>query len=188
MPGGQINGADASNATYFTDNGASPDATQWMKTGVAPELTAGLRLTPAIATYLFWHHGFLAAGDHSNTLDNFLVQTDAVGLGVMLDTNPSGRLGLYVDVAVLRRWTKTRTPSTETTLTAIEPRLKFGVAFKPSARFTLLGYLWGSAGQYNHLDYSQGGQAQSIDLDHTAYHTFTGLGLSVVYDLPLGKQ
>ena len=191
-PGGQIHGTDATKTNYFivpTDGGASADATQWMKSGVAPELTAGLRVAPAVAAYVFWHHGFLGAGDHSNTLDNFLAQTDAVGLGAMLDTNPRGHLGFYADVAVLQRWTKTRQNATETTLTAIEPRLKVGVAYKPSARFTLLGYVWASAGQYKHLDYvSSKGGTQSIDIDSTATHTFGGLGLSLVYDLPLGKQ
>ena len=198
-PGGSIHGVDETKTEYFKvdpgDGSVSTDQSQWMSTGAAVELDLGLRVFPALAGYLFWQHGFLGAGTHARDLESYQVQTDAAGLGAMLDTNPRGHFGFYADLAVSYRWVKGRQTHvagghTDTTLTGFEPlRLKLGIAYKPSARLTFLAYLWGAGGSYSALDYSSPtNKGETFHFDHPANHTFVGIGVSGLYDLPLGNQ
>jgi hypothetical protein len=159
-----------------------------MKSGWSPELNVGFRFMPILAAYVGWSHAFFAAGDYSSTLGDWTAQSDYVGLGVTLNTNPRRGFGLYADLGFGERWTKTRSFSTETTLSAFELRAKIGAAFKPARRWTIVAYLWGALGNYGHLDYSSKAGTQSIDLQNKTTHQFIGIGVGVLYDLLLGAQ
>jgi hypothetical protein len=191
-PTGQIYGPDEPTAGYFqvlqSDGTNDTSASQWMKTGVAPELMVGFRGLPLVSPYISWSHTFFTAGDHSSSVDGFVAQSDYVVFGLMMNTNAHKKgFGLYADIAGGQRWTKTRDSTVETTLTSLDVRLKLGVAFKPSMRWTIVGYLWGALGNYGHLDYHAPAGDQSIDLQNKTTHHFIGVGAGVVYDLPIGK-
>jgi hypothetical protein len=148
----------------------------------------GFRGLPLVSPYVSWSHTFFGAGDYSSTLNGFVAQSDYVVLGLFMNTNAHKKgFGFYADLAGGQRWTKTRDNTIETTLTSLDVRVKLGVAFKPSMRWTLVGYLWGALGNYGHLDYSSPSGDKSIDLQNKTTHHFFGVGAGVVYDLPIGK-
>ncbi len=202
-PGGQLEDSSSPTASYVStspDGARSSNAIDFMKTGAAIEGDIGFRFVPALAAYLFWQHGFLGAPDVSTlqasggvAVSSMTVTTDAFGLGLMLNSNPGGRWGFYGDLATGMRLTKVHVETAdhtteEGTLIGIEPlRLKVGVAFKPSAKFTMVGYLWASAGSYTKIDLSVGGTSSTKTIDSTAIHNFAGLGLGGFFDVPVGN-
>lgn len=202
-PGGQIQDPTATAPFAIPDPGGgspSTNASDFMATGAAVEADVGVRFLPALAAYGFWQHGFLQPGDAAKQAStSYSVSTDAFGLGLMLNTNPGGRWGFYGDLAASFRVTKVHrglddgagnVSNEEYTLTGAEPlRLKLGVAYKPAAKFTIVGFVWASAGSYTKMDVpAAGGNGnETITVDKTAVHTFAGLGLGGFYDLTFGK-
>jgi hypothetical protein len=198
-PSGQIYGpANESTQTFVTtdaDGKRNTDVSQWMSTGAAIEVDVGFRFIPILAAYGFWQHGWLGVGTVSKEATNYKVTTDAFGLGLMLNTNPRKGFGFYADLALAYRSTSTsqdvvtESATISAKLTGIEPlRLKLGLAYKPSVRFTLVAFVWAAAGAYTKVDYNGLTASKVYDVDQTATHSFAGIGLGGFYDLPLGKQ
>jgi hypothetical protein len=193
MPGGKMVDENTGNMPRFAkrDGATSNDQLDYFGPGLAIEPMVGFRFLRPLHAYLAWQHGFLSDSGNTKGKD-FSASTDAIGLGVALNTHPSGPFGIYLDVFIASRTThyNDRTSGETASFSGSNLRLKGGVAYKPTPTLTILGFAFASAGSYTSFKYDDASaptaaRDEAIDLPKT--HTFIGLGVGATYDITLAK-
>jgi hypothetical protein len=193
VPGGKMVDAETGNMPRFAkrDGEVHNDQLDYFGAGAAIEPSIGFRFVRPLHAYVFWQHGFLSDSGYTKGKD-FSAATDAFGLGIALNTHPSGPIGAYLDLGISTRSTSfnDRTSGEKASFSGTNLRIKGGVAYKPLPTLTILGFAFASAGSYTSFEYSVESdptQARNEAIDLPKTHTFLGLGLGATYDLGLVK-
>ena len=118
--------------------------------GVAPEFDVGVRIAHRFIPYVFFEHGFLAAGHRFDGDDAASASTDTYGVGLRFLSGNVDHVSFCTDISVGRRVVSVRNGSGTYSISGIEIlRLGLGAEMRLSSNVTLSPMLGVAAGTLN---------------------------------------
>jgi hypothetical protein len=135
---------------YRNQDGSSETTGNLVGNGLAPELELGGRLGHRYIPYLFWEHGFMAAGHRFDGASDASASTDFYGIGFRFLSGDVDSVAFLSDIAIGKRVITVKNNGETYSMSGLEIfRLGLGAEIRLATLFTIEPVLNISGGSLN---------------------------------------